>query len=217
MAVTGDEYVRLSQLKMLSDNLESDILGQFSDELDTIIGGDTTPVTDITARLAVVNGTTGNVDVQLDTLDGTKSAIKEAIIAKGVEVPEGTVFRDYATKIGEISTGSSWHSASVLESAAPTSINEQSNQRAWTKYESRYVYIPIPENNELIVVKYSFYSSVEICVFNTNESTLIYSSKHGYSCELYSKSNSEICLNFYTGERVQDENHIYYSADYIYV
>lgn len=35
----------------------------------------------------------------------TKVAIKDAIEAKGVEVPEGTVFRDYAGKIGEIETG----------------------------------------------------------------------------------------------------------------
>lgn len=95
----------LKQLKMLRDSLTDDILGQFSDELDTIIGGDTTPVTDITARLATVNGVSGDVNAQLDTLDGTKTAIKDAIIAKGVEVPEGTVFRDYATKIGEIESG----------------------------------------------------------------------------------------------------------------
>ena len=80
---TGDESVRLRQLKMLRDSLTDDI----------------------TARLATVNGVSGDVNAQLDTLDGTKSAIKDAIIAKGVEVPEGTVFRDYATKIGEIETG----------------------------------------------------------------------------------------------------------------
>ena len=36
---------------------------------------------------------------------GTKTAIKNAIEAKGVTVPEGTVFRDYAAKIGEIESG----------------------------------------------------------------------------------------------------------------
>ena len=39
-------------------------------------------------------------------LQGTKSAIKDAIVAKGVDVPVGTTFRDYATKIGSITTGS---------------------------------------------------------------------------------------------------------------
>ena len=38
-------------------------------------------------------------------LQDTKSAIKDAIIAKGVSVPTGTAFRDYAIKIGEITNG----------------------------------------------------------------------------------------------------------------
>lgn len=38
-------------------------------------------------------------------LQDTKSAIKDAIVAKGVSVPVGTTFRDYATKIGDITTG----------------------------------------------------------------------------------------------------------------
>ena len=40
-------------------------------------------------------------------LQDTKSAIKEAIVAKGVDIPSGTTFRDYADKIGDITTGSS--------------------------------------------------------------------------------------------------------------
>ena len=40
-------------------------------------------------------------------LQGTKEAIHDAIVAKGVTVPTGTTFRDYATKIGEITTGGS--------------------------------------------------------------------------------------------------------------
>ena len=38
-------------------------------------------------------------------LQDTKVAIKNAIVAKGVTVPTGTTFRDYATKIGKITTG----------------------------------------------------------------------------------------------------------------
>ena len=37
--------------------------------------------------------------------NGTKVAIRDAIVAKGVAVPEETTFRQYATKIGEIETG----------------------------------------------------------------------------------------------------------------
>ena len=47
----------------------------------------------------------GTISDKLTYLQGTKSAIKDAIVAKGVTVPTGTTFRDYATKIGEISGG----------------------------------------------------------------------------------------------------------------
>lgn len=44
-------------------------------------------------------GTTAD---KLEYLDGTKSAIKQAIVNKGVAVPDGTTFRAYAEKIGDI-------------------------------------------------------------------------------------------------------------------
>lgn len=44
-------------------------------------------------------GTTAD---KLEYLDGTKSAIKQAIVGKGVAVPDGTTFRAYAEKIGSI-------------------------------------------------------------------------------------------------------------------
>lgn len=44
-------------------------------------------------------GTTAD---KLEYLDGTKSAIKQAIVNKGVAVPDGTTFRAYAEKIGSI-------------------------------------------------------------------------------------------------------------------
>lgn len=44
-----------------------------------------------------------NVPDKLDSILTTKQAIREAIVAKGVEVPEGTVFREYADKISQIS------------------------------------------------------------------------------------------------------------------
>lgn len=42
---------------------------------------------------------------QLTSLANTKTAIKEAIVAKGVQVADDTPFSGYATKIGEISGG----------------------------------------------------------------------------------------------------------------
>lgn len=44
---------------------------------------------------------------KLDSINVTKQAIREAIVAKGVEVPEGTTFYEYAGLIGEIKGGSS--------------------------------------------------------------------------------------------------------------
>ncbi len=49
-------------------------------------------------------GTTAD---KLEYLDGTKTAIKNAIVAKGVAVPDGTTFRQYAEKITDISGGDS--------------------------------------------------------------------------------------------------------------
>lgn len=42
---------------------------------------------------------------KLDSINVTKQAIRQAIVDKGVEVPEGTTFYEYAGKIGEIKTG----------------------------------------------------------------------------------------------------------------
>lgn len=47
----------------------------------------------------------GTTTEKLTYLQGTKDAIKNAIVAKGVEVPEGTTFRAYAEKVGEIKSG----------------------------------------------------------------------------------------------------------------
>lgn len=47
----------------------------------------------------------GTTAEKLAYLDATKTAIKDAIAAKGVEVPEGTTFRGYAGLISGISTG----------------------------------------------------------------------------------------------------------------
>lgn len=49
----------------------------------------------------------GTTAEKLAYLADTKTAIKDAIVAKGVEVPEGTTFRQYAEKIGEIKQSSS--------------------------------------------------------------------------------------------------------------
>lgn len=47
----------------------------------------------------------GTTAEKLAYLSETKASIKNAIVAKGVEVPEGTTFRGYADLISGISTG----------------------------------------------------------------------------------------------------------------
>lgn len=49
---------------------------------------------------------------KLDSLNVTKQAIRQAIADKGVEVPEGTTFYEYAGKIAEIQTGGKEYSIS---------------------------------------------------------------------------------------------------------
>lgn len=55
----------------------------------------------------------GTTTEKLTYLQGTKDAIKNAIVAKGVEVPEGTTFRGYAEKVGEIQVGGEILSATI--------------------------------------------------------------------------------------------------------
>lgn len=62
----------------------------------------------------------GTVSDKLTYLQGTKSAIKNAIEAKGVDVPTGTTFREYATKIGNITTGGGTGSETADEWIRPT-------------------------------------------------------------------------------------------------
>ena len=47
----------------------------------------------------------GTIADKLTFLDGTKTAIREAIVAKGVDVTDTDTFRSYANKIAEIQTG----------------------------------------------------------------------------------------------------------------
>lgn len=48
---------------------------------------------------------TSNAQAKLDYIAGTKAAIKDAIVTKGVAVGSEVTFREYATKIAEISGG----------------------------------------------------------------------------------------------------------------
>ena len=62
---------------------------------------------------------------KLNYLNGTKDAIKQAIIDKGVTVSDSDTFRSYAEKIGDISGGGSC--PVTLTTSAPTSLILNSN------------------------------------------------------------------------------------------
>lgn len=63
----------------------------------------------------------GTTAEKLAYLADTKTAIKDAIVAKGVEIPEGTTFRGYADLISGISTGLS-DDALALADATPEDV-----------------------------------------------------------------------------------------------
>ena len=65
----------------------------------------------------------GTTTDKLEYLDGTKSAIKQAIVTKGVDVPDGTTFRDYATKISAIQDVSSLPTQGA-KTVTPTTTNQ---------------------------------------------------------------------------------------------
>lgn len=62
-----------------------------------------------------------NIPDKLDSILATKQAIREAIVSKGTDVPEGTTFRQYADLIAGISTGLS-DDALALADATPEDV-----------------------------------------------------------------------------------------------
>ena len=77
----------------------------------------------------------GTIADKLTYLNGTKTAIKEAIKAKGVTVTDADTFRSYATKIGEISGGgapATKFGASIDTWVGDVDENGTLNKTTWT-------------------------------------------------------------------------------------
>lgn len=77
----------------------------------------------------------GTIADKLTYLNGTKTAIKEAIEAKGVTVTDTDTFRSYATKIGEISGGgapATKFGASIDTWIGDVDENGTLNKTTWT-------------------------------------------------------------------------------------
>ena len=88
-------------------------------------------------------GTTAD---KLNYLDQTKTAIKDAIITKGVSVPDNTTFREYANKIEEISGGGGGSPIDTLVEYA-----KQNGQLISVEYESTFT-ANVDLRDEIIMV-----------------------------------------------------------------
>ena len=86
----------------------------------------------------------GTLADKLSYLDGTKTAIKNAIIAKGVDVEDVDTFRAYADKIGEIEGGGGipeYERYSIVDEGETSVPNMNSSSSAVNWLMSK-VYIP---------------------------------------------------------------------------
>lgn len=110
------------------------IVGQFDSALDEIIGGEIVPVLDVEKRLATVNGISGDINTQLDTLDSTKAAIASAITEKGVEIPEGTPFGEYAGLIQSTQSKPTYETFTIPAGTTSKTYNVPLNASAFFVY-----------------------------------------------------------------------------------
>lgn len=69
----------------------------------------------------------GTIAEKLNYLNTTKTNIKNAIIEKGVEVSDSDTFRDYATKIADISSGSGPSEITLLQNTRELSATNVGN------------------------------------------------------------------------------------------
>jgi surface protein len=94
----------------------------------------------------------GTIADKLTYLQGTKSAIKAAIEDKGVTVPTGTTFRDYADKIGEITSGGAdeWVRPADWLPMPTIGATEQKAVALVAVYDNSYNYLAITTVNSII-------------------------------------------------------------------
>lgn len=111
----------------------------------------------------------GTIAEKLTYLEGTKSAIKDAIIAKGVEVTDTDTFRSYAEKIESIEAGGSCVDRVIgFDNYTPDeflTIMTDSNSYNWTIYNDEFNgYNPIKLGKFIISPEY--YGEMEAVVYN---------------------------------------------------
>jgi len=94
----------------------------------------------------------GTVNEKFTYLDGTKTAIKNAIVARGIAVETTDTFRSYASKINSIGQISAKNASALIR---PTSLTQGTGYTAWT----------IPTDNS--IVSDSFSTAVTFTVMAT--------------------------------------------------
>lgn len=77
-----------------------------------------------------------NIPDKLDSILGTKQAIREAIVSKGTEVPEGTTFRQYADLIAGISAGTASNTQTVTLLTSGWAASEDGRYQQTVSVES---------------------------------------------------------------------------------
>lgn len=153
-----------------------------------------------------------NIPDKLDSILATKQAIRESIVAKGVEVPEGTTFRGYAGLISGISTGLS-DDALALATATPEDVTAgktfyagdralktgtatQGVRVTKTILNTRYGSVSIPVGNATnVIVKFGYggYSSGSVDVIGGK--AVGYNSAHAKEWE-YGNNYTDFAISF---------------------
>lgn len=163
---------------------------------------------------------------KLTYLEGTKSAIKDAIVAKGVAVSDSDTFRSYADKIGQISGGgkadanNKWVNFNNVPSVQQSDIDsvdfsnltyvDGSKRKFYNTYFLGNVSIPI---SGLTNAGYLFYGSKQSTVntFTLNDSIFINTfdlSSAFYNAQLieHYTFQSPVCTNYNNMFRVGSSN-----------
>lgn len=108
---------------------------------------------------------------KLNKLKETKTAIKDAIVAKGVDVPEGTVFSDYTGKIGEIdvSLPELINPATAIEVAEGKQFINENGEKVTGSLLLLTGYLPITKRENGDFGLGTFKNQLEITIFSYND------------------------------------------------
>ena len=108
---------------------------------------------------------------QLTSLANTKTAIKDAIVAKGVQVADDTPFRNYADKIGEISGGGEPVEKTKFGVGIDNFIGDVDAEGNYTKPSELFVFdlSGVKKTDNYNSFKYLFYGNTSLSMVIAND------------------------------------------------